>query len=73
MSKTGPLVKDIKAVTKNIIRQHQAEGWDLGGVWERLKREGIYVYLWLIHVVVWQKPTQHRKATILQLKINVKK
>ena len=28
----------------------------------RLKREGIYVYLWLSHVDVWQKP-------ILQLKI----
>ena len=25
----------------------------------RLKREGIYVCLWLIHVDVWQKPTQH--------------
>ena len=24
--------------------------------------EGMYVYLWLIHVVVWQKPTQHCKA-----------
>ena len=34
------------------------------------KREGIYVYLWLIHVDVWQKPTQHCKAIILQLKIN---
>ena len=27
-----------------------------------------YVYLWLIHVDVWQKPTQHCKAIILQLK-----
>ena len=34
-------------------------------------REGIYVHLVLIHVVVWQKPT-HFKATILQLKINLK-
>ena len=30
---------------------------------------GMYVYLWLIHIVVWQKPTQHCKAIILQLKI----
>ena len=37
------------------------------------KRGGIYVYLWLIHVDVWQKPTQHCKAIILQLKINFKK
>ena len=28
------------------------------------------VYLWLIHVHEWQKPTQHCKASILQLKIN---
>ena len=36
----------------------------------RFKREGTYVYLWLIHVDVWQKPTQYCKAIILQLKIN---
>ena len=36
----------------------------------RFTREGTYVYLWLIHVVVWQKPTQHCKAIIIQLKIN---
>ena len=23
----------------------------------RLPREGKYVYLWLVHVVVWQNPT----------------
>ena len=28
-----------------------------------------YVYLWLIHVDVWQKSTQYCKAIILQLKI----
>ena len=31
-----------------------------------------YVYLWLIHIDVWQKSTQHCKAIILQLKINSK-
>ena len=36
---------------------------------ERFKREGTYVHLWLIHVDVWQKPTQYCKAVILQLKI----
>ena len=35
----------------------------------RFKRKGTYVYLWLIHVDVWQKPTQYCKAIILQLKI----
>ena len=34
------------------------------------KREGTYVYLWLIHTVVRQKPTQHWKAIILRLKIS---
>ena len=41
------------------------EGWEVGG---RFKREGTYVYLWLIHVDVWQKPTQYCKAIIFQLK-----
>ena len=30
--------------------------------------EEIYVYLWPIHVDVWQKRTQYYKAIILQLK-----
>ena len=34
------------------------------------KREGTCVYLWLIHVDVWQKLTQYCKAIILQLKID---
>ena len=34
------------------------------------KREGTYVYLWMTHVEVWQKPTQYFKAIILQLKKN---
>ena len=35
-----------------------------------LRREGLYVYLELIHVVVQWKITQHCKAIILQLKKN---
>ena len=34
----------------------------------RFKREGTLVYLWLIHVDVWQKPSQYCKVFILQLK-----
>ena len=30
------------------------EGWEVRG---RFKREGMYVYLWLIHIDVWQKLT----------------
>ena len=41
--------------------------WEVQG---RLKREGTYVYLWLIHVDIWQKSIQYYKAIILQLKRN---
>ena len=41
--------------------------WEVEG---RFKREGTYVYLWLIHVDVRQKLIQYCKAIILQLKIN---
>ena len=34
-------------------------GWEVG---RRFKREGTCVYLWLIHVDVWQKPTQQGKT-----------
>ena len=37
-----------------------------------VQEEGIYVYLWLFHVVV-KKPTKHCKTSILQLKISLKK
>ena len=33
------------------------------------KEEGTYIYLQLINVDIWQKPTQYCKAIILQLKI----
>ena len=42
-------------------------GWELK---ERFKSNGTYVYLWLIDFDVWQKPTQHCRAIILQLEIN---
>ena len=42
------------------------------GVGGNLKREGIYVYLGLIHAIVQQKLTQHFKAIILQLKKKTK-
>ena len=34
----------------------------------RFRREGLYVYLWLIHVEIWLKTTKSCKAIILQLK-----
>ena len=49
---------------------YQLEEGDGEGDGRKFKREWIYVYLWLIHVDVWKKPTQHYKTIILQLKIN---
>ena len=52
------------------------EEWDGVGVRGRLKRvyihKYIYVYLWLIHIAVQQKPTQYCKA-IVKLKLNLKR
>jgi len=38
-------------------------GW--GKRWEGISRERVHV--WLIHVDVWQKPTEYCKEVILQL------
>ena len=48
-------------------------GWAAELVGVQVEKEGIYVYLWLIHAVVRQKLTQHCEAIILQLKVNKKK
>ena len=34
------------------------------------ERGDLHVYLWLIHVDVWQKPIQYCEVICLQLKIN---
>ena len=44
------------------------EGWYGEEEGRRVKKEGTYVYLWLIHVDVWQKPTPYCKAVILPFK-----
>ena len=38
----------------SITTQRGQMGREMGG---RFKREETYVYLWLIHVEIWQKPT----------------
>ena len=35
--------------------QRGGTGQEMGG---RFKREETYIYLWLIHVDIWQKPTK---------------
>ena len=44
------------------------EGWDGEGMRGGFRREGAWIYLWLILVDVWQKTTKFCKAIILQLK-----
>ena len=55
--------RELKPVLCNSLER----GVRVGGVKE--EREGPHVYLWPIHVDVWQKPSQYGKAIILQLKI----
>ena len=43
----------------------EGSGWEMEG---RLKREGTYVYLWLIHVDIWQKPKQYCNYTSIKNK-----
>ena len=57
------------AGSSNSVLCDNLEGWEVGG---RFKREGTYIYLWLIHVDVWQKPSQYCKVIIHQLKIKLK-
>ena len=40
-------------------------GQKVGG---RLRREGAYVHLWLIHLGVWQKPTQSLQSNYPSIK-----
>ena len=58
--------------SSNSVLCDNLEGWDGWEVGRRLKREGTYIYLWLIHADIWQKPTQHSKAIVPQLKIKDK-
>ena len=37
----------------------------------RFMRERIYVYLWLIYIVIWQKPTKYCKAISVKVKVLV--
>ena len=45
---------------------YQPRWVDEEGDGREVQREEIYVYLWLIHVVVWQKTAKFCKACILQ-------
>ena len=52
------------------LYQPRGVGW--GGRWEGGFRQGIHVYLWLIHVEVWQKTIKSVKQLFFNKKINKK-
>ena len=52
-----------KAPNVGALGQPRGLGW--GG---RFRIGGIHVYLWLIHVDIWQKPSQYCKVIMLQSK-----
>ena len=56
----------------SVTTQRDRMGRDGG---RRLKRERTYVYLWLIHVTIWQRPTQRVKEfkKSINQQINIKK
>ena len=56
--------------SSDLVLCYNLEGWAGVGSGRRLKGEGTYVCLSLIHVHVRQKPTQHCNAIILQLRKN---
>ena len=45
-----------------------SEGWGGEGHGREFQNGGTHVYLWPIHVDIWQKPSQHCKVIIFQLK-----
>ena len=44
------------------------EGWDGVGSGRKFQEEGDILYLWLIHVNIWQKPTQYCKYPLIKNK-----
>ena len=49
----------------SMTTQRCGVGWEVG---RTFKRERTLEYLWLVHADAWQKPKQHCKIIILQLK-----
>ena len=73
LSPIAPVFMSIYTIIYKIDKQWEFAVWlrelklglrnNLGG--REFKRKGRYVYLWLIHVDVYQKPTQYCKSIIL--------
>ena len=59
----------MKQGTQKPVLWDNPEGWGREGGGRGIQDGGTHVYLWLIHVDVWQKPPQYSKVIILQLKL----
>ena len=44
------------------------EGWSGERVWGAIQDAGTHIHPWLIHVDVWQKPSQYCKVVIFLFK-----
>ena len=51
----------------NLVLWDNPEGWGGEGEERVVQHEGTHVYLWLIHVDIWQKPSQYCKVIIVKL------
>ena len=51
----------------NLVLWDNPEGWGGEGEERVVQYEGTHVYLWLIHVDIWQKPSQYCKVIIVKL------
>ena len=65
MTSTSPVHE---AGHPKLVLWDNPEGWSEERGGRRVQDGGIHVYLWLIHVNVWQKPPQYCKVISLQLK-----
>ena len=50
----------------NPVLSDNLERWNGVGFGMGVQEGETYVYLWLIHAAIWQRPTQSCKAIILQ-------
>ena len=55
---------------KKLVPCDNLEAWGGEEDGREVQEGGDILYLWLIHIDAWQKPTQYCKAIILQLKLN---
>ena len=69
----SPCLKQVASAKLRITQELSLLLCDNSEGWGRLRREGIYVHLWLVHVLGQQTPIRDCKAIIFQLNAFFKK